>query len=130
MKGTRLEEWETGLRRALEAVDHTLEDRFAGHFAPRPNRPARHTTANPKYDGLFAVHSKFSLGLMSTSGPGYVIDVDTASAVTLSAVQREAVVEEAERALREALAEAFPKRTLNVQRDGHVLRVTGDLSLR
>lgn len=121
--------WEAALRRALDSVDHALEERFGDLLPLDPKRPPRHATASPKYDGLFAVDGKFSLGLVSRSGPGYVVDVRVASSRTPSPVQREAVLDAAEEALREALREAFPGKTLHVRREGQVLRITGDLSL-
>lgn len=129
MNRTRVEEWEAALGQALAAVDHALEERFGDLLPRHPRRPPRQATANPKYDGLFALDGKFSLGLVSQHGPGYVIDVRMASARSPTAAQREAVLAEAERALREALPAAFPGKTLEVQRTHQGLRVTGDLGL-
>ncbi len=129
MNRTQVELWEAGLRQALDVVDHVLEDRFGDLLPRRPNRPRRDATANPRYDGLFTVDSKFSMGLLSQSGPGYVIDVRLAAIGSPTAAQHEAILEEAERALRAALPESFPGRHLEVVREGRILRVTGDLSL-
>jgi hypothetical protein len=126
---TRLEEWEQALRRVLDTVDHALEDRFSAEFPRRANRPARQTTANPKYDGLFAVDGKFSLGLVSRSGPGYVIDISLSSSVPVAAPDWERVLLEAEVLLRRAVDAEFPGRHLQVHRDGRVLRLTGDMGL-
>lgn len=129
MNRTRVEEWEAGLRQALDAVDHALEERLGDLLPRHPQRPRRHATANPKYDGLFAVDGKFSMGLVSQAGPGYVIDIRIASVRSPTPAQREAVLAEAEQALAEALPAAFPGKHLQVHREGRVLRVTGDLSL-
>jgi hypothetical protein len=111
-------------------VDHALEDRFGDLLPLHPSRPPRRATANPKYDGLFAVDGKFSLGLVSRSGPGYVIDVRLASTASPTASQREAILAAAEEALQEELPKVFPGRTLQVTRGRNTgLRITGDLSL-
>lgn len=130
MTGARTMAWERALRQALDAVDHALEERFGDALPRHPSRPRRQSTANPRYDGLFTLDGKFSLGLVSRSGPGYVVDIRIASPRTPTPELWEAVLTETERALRQALAAAFPSRDLDVTRAGPtVLRITGDLSL-
>jgi hypothetical protein len=126
---TPLEKWERRLRQALDKVDAALEDKYGAHFRLRPNRPERGTTANAKYDGLFSVDAKFTMGYTSEFGAGYVVELRAASSQPISDRQREAMLNDAGELLVEALAEAFPERRLELHRDGSHYRLTGDLGL-
>ena len=129
MSLSALEKWERRLRQALDKVDAALEDKYGAHFRLKPNRPERGSTANAKYDGLFSVDAKFTMGYTSECGAGYVVEMRTASSQPISGMQREAMLRDAGELLAAALAEAFPDRQLAVNRDGSHYRLTGDLGL-
>ncbi|MBN2450089.1 MAG: hypothetical protein JXR77_06850 [Lentisphaeria bacterium] len=129
MTRTRLETWEKRLNEALHRVDAELEEAFAERLSRAPHRQPAGTAANPKYDGLFSLDAKFSLGIVAQAGPGYVVDVRTSAREALSENQREAVLVHAAEALRRELGEAFPDRDISVSRDGSVLRIQGNLGL-
>ena len=124
-----VEKWERRLRQALDRVDAALEDKYGAHFRLHSNRPARGRTANPKYDGLFSVDAKFTMGYTSDFGAGYVVDMRTATAQPVSGEQRERMLKDVGELLVTALAEFFPDRELTVVRDGSHYRLTGDLGL-
>lgn len=126
---TALEKWERRLRQALDKVDAALEDKYGGHFRLKPNRPERGSTANAKYDGLFSVDAKFTMGYTSDYGAGYVVEMRTAAAAPISTEQREAMLKDVGALIAEAMAEAFPDREFAVNRDGSHYRLTGDLRL-
>ena len=122
---TALERWESQLRRALDQVDAELEAKYGGSFRLRPNRPEQGRTANAKYDGLFSVDAKFSMGYASQMGPGYVIEMRTASAEPVSDEVRKAMLQDAGAFLADALKDVFPDREM----DGSHFHLSGDLSL-
>jgi hypothetical protein len=113
----------------LGDVDHLLEDKYGGSYDLHPARAEHGETGNPAQDGLFQIGAAFSAGYGSEQGRGYVLELRM---VTLAAVpdavcdriEGEAVVLIAER-----LHAAFPGRELDVERDGPVYKIIGDLSL-
>jgi hypothetical protein len=126
---TALEKWERRLRQALDEVDAALEDKYGAHFRLRPNRPQRGSTGNVKYDGLFSVDAKFTLGYTSEFGAGYVVEMRTATDQPISEELREAMLQDVGELLGDALRESFPQRQLTLHRDGAHYRLTGDLGL-
>ena len=127
--GSRLEVWEKKLHGVLQRVDVMLENEFGDRWPLHPARPPRGTAANPQYDGLFRLTASFSAGIGSELGPGYVFRVEM---VTLSAIPtkvRQKIETKAVERLRELLPEAFPGRQLEVDRDGNVFKIYGDLTL-
>ncbi len=124
-----LEIWEERLSRVLSHVDVALEERFGSKYPLRRNRPLHGSTANSKYSGLFSMEAKFSLGYTSGSGPGYIIQMRTLSAVPISEEDRQLMLEDAEDLLKEALKEEFPEKDLYLDRQEDVFLLSGDLSL-
>ncbi len=121
--------WEERLKAVFDEIDHELEDRYGSRYSLHPARAARGDTANPEDDGLFRLGASFSAGFGSRHGRGYVVEMRM---VTLDHVPRafgERLLEEVAAALREKLPRAFPGRDLHVDRDGHVYKIHGDLSL-
>ena len=124
---TALEQWELTLKTALDSIDTLLENKYGPFLVRKASRPAAGKASNPKYDGVFGIDSKFTLGYASGSGPGYIIELLTGSASPLSPVLKSEILKDLEDALPEALAKAFPGRVLNVERVGERFRLTGDL---
>ena len=124
---TALEQWELTLKTALDSIDALLENKYGPFLVRKASRPAAGKASNPKYDGVFGIDSKFTLGYASGSGPGYIIELLTGSASPLSPVLKSEILKDLEDALPEALAKAFPGRVLNVERVGERFRLTGDL---
>lgn len=129
MSLTKLEQWEKTLREALDGVDVQLEQLYADKLIRRAGRPASGETSSRKYDGLFALNAMFSLGVNTGDGPGYVIDIRTATAGSVSPEMREAIMVDAAALLLPAIAAAFPGRELQVTRFGDRFRLTGDMDL-
>jgi hypothetical protein len=127
MRHQNTEEWEARLRSAFDRVDDYLEEKYGDRYSPHPSRPERGTTASKEQDGLFYVGASFSVGADSEHGPGYVVNLKP---VTLEKIPK-AELDEMERAmvriLEEELPLRFPGRGLKVSRDGHVLKIHGDL---
>lgn len=129
MRNEHLEAFETALFGILKEIDCLLEQQYGKTLLRHPARPAHGITANPQYDGLFAVIANFSAGIGSTYGAGYTLDLRIS---TLSSIQPE--FKEACEAimvshLRTRLPEVFPDRTLQVAQDKHGWKIYGDLSL-
>ena len=124
---TALEQWELTLKTALDSIDALMENKYGPFLVRKASRPAAGKASNPKYDGVFGIDSKFTLGYASGSGPGYIIELLTGSASPLSPVLKSEILKDLEDALPEALAKAFPGRVLNVERVGERFRLTGDL---
>ncbi len=121
--------WEATLKAVFDEIDHDLEDRF-GHLYPlHPARPAHGATANPEESGLFNVGAAFTAGFGSTFGRGYVVQVRMSTLATVSKQVREELENEVARQLRERLPDAFPGKTLHVERDRTGFKIHGDLSL-
>jgi len=124
-----LEAWERKLKGVFNEIDHYLEDKYGGLYPLHPARPKRGRTSNSSHDGLFNVGASYSLGIGSTYGEGYVVDVRM---VTLQRVPEEVIdtiEEEVVVLLEQKLPEAFPDHKLQVELDGHVYKIFGDLDL-
>ena len=129
MKRQTVDAWEAKLRAVFDEIDDALEEKYGRLFPLHPARPRRGTTSSREQDGLFNIGASFTAGYGSRRGRGYVIDVDM---VTLSAVPadvRTLVLSDVVAMLRAKLPEAFPNRELDVEQDGTVFKITGDLSL-
>lgn len=124
-----LERWEKQLKGLLDRVNDHLEREHAGLFPLHPRRPPHGATSDREQDGLFAVGVSFSLGLGSSTGPGYVLRFRLATLERVAQPVRDGILEEAVQLLRAGLSEVFPDRSLQVVRDGDVFRIYGDLSL-
>ncbi len=125
----RLRKWENQLRQVLDSVDDLLESKYGDDYALRANRPARGKTAHNAYDGLFEIVAKFSLGIGTSHGPGYVVDIRLSTLEAVPTDVREQIALDAAAALAEELPRAFPGRDLSVVREGDMFRIFGDLSL-
>lgn len=121
--------WEDKLKTVFDEIDRELEARYGDHYPLHPNRPPRGTTANPEDDGLFNVGASFSAGYGSQHGRGYIIRVRMVTLARVPTDLQTQMEDEVVARLRERLPEIFPGRFLAVQRDGHVFKITGDLSL-
>lgn len=128
MPNNTLENWERKLRTALDKADATLEAQFATSFTRRPNRPPHGSTGNPKYDGLFSLDAKFTLGLVNAAGPSYIVDLRTATLQFVPQYVHAEMLSVAKSALQTALLEVFPDRILKVEIEGNKLRITGNLN--
>jgi hypothetical protein len=129
MQHPNLHIWEQKLKAVFDRINDELEERYGSRYPLHPARPPHGATSSRDQDGLFDLGAVFSAGFGSAHGPGYVVEVRLA---TLSAVPREvktAMEEEVVRRLRAELPRAFPGRRLQVERDGSVFKIIGDLSL-
>ena len=126
---TKLEQWEEKLDNILDELDDILEDQFGNKYRLHPNRPIRDETSNKSMDGLFDITASFSLGIGSELGRGYVLKIKM---VTLEKVSDEVLTMVDDIALKKIAAKLpveFPDRKLDIKRDGHVIKVFGDLNL-
>ena len=129
MRHPKLVEWEEKLKMLFDEVDDYLEDAYGSLYPLHPNRAERGATSNKGHDGLFNVGASFSAGFGSKYGRGYVIEVDM---VTLShvpdavetAIQEDVLVQ-----VKKRLKKYFGDRKLDVDKDGRVYKIHGDLSL-
>jgi hypothetical protein len=122
-----LHQWERALRSVLDRIDDLLEDRFGKDYALTRNRPPRGATANKRYDGLFAVEGKFSLGLGRREGPGYSVDIRMVTFDDVPASVEAQIHGLVGEILREEIPKAFPGRGVEVSEadDGYLIH--GDL---
>lgn len=121
--------WEDRLARLLTEVDIELERRHGDAYPLHPARARHGETSNPKYSGLFQISAQFSPGYGSRHGRGYVVEVRMVTLSTIPDDTRNAIESEAAELIRARLPDVFPGRTLDVQRDGPVYKLTGDFSL-
>lgn len=128
-RGARALAFEEGLKRVFDRIDHELEARHGKRYSLHPSRPAHGETGNPQMDGLFNVGAAFSAGFGSAHGPGYVVDVRMVTLQHVPPAVQEQMEQEVVEMLRTWLPEEFPGRVLHVDRDGHLFKIHGDLSL-
>ena len=126
---SRLEAWEQRLKAMFDEIDDHLEDRYGDLYPLHPNRAARGGTSNKESDGLFNVGAAFSAGFGSKFGSGYVIEVWISTLASVPKELKETIAEETAELVRQKLKTFFPERELDVERDGNVYKIYGDLSL-
>jgi hypothetical protein len=129
MRHPKINQWDRQMKALFDEVDDYLEEKYGREYPLHPKRAKRGRTSNKKYDGLFNVGADFSSGYGSSTGRGYVIDVDM---VTLSEVPDEVerqIENETVDLVRERLPKYFPDRDLSVVRDGKIFKIHGDFSL-
>ncbi len=129
MRHFAAEQWEARLDEVMHELDVFLEEKYAGAYTLHPARPRRGKTANPAQDGLFGITANFSLGLGSSVGKGYVVDIKL---VTLQHVQedvRDKIEAEAMQKLEALLPKYFPETNLRIAMDGNIVKIYGDLKL-
>lgn len=129
MEHHALSSFDKRLKAVFDAADDYLEEKYGGMYPLHPARAKRGATANKETDGLFNVGASFSAGYGSEHGRGYVLDVDMVTLSNVSDEKEEEIEEDAVRFIRKKLPEYFPERKLQVHRDGHVFKISGDLSL-
>ena len=129
MRNKALEAFESTLTGLLNTIDADLEARYGNTFPRHPARAAAGITANPQYDGLFALIPKFSAGIGSEFGPGYSLTLRISTLFPVPEAQHAAWENEAIEALRSKLPAAFPNRDLRISRDTCGWKLHGDLSL-
>jgi hypothetical protein len=111
----------------LDRIDDQLEDRFGTTYSLKRTRPPRGATANKRYDGLFAVEAKFSLGLGRKEGPGYAVDVRMVTFQDVPDEVEQEIHELVGEMLREELPKAFPDHELTVTNFDDYYVIHGDL---
>lgn len=128
-RDARVQEFEQGLKRVFDRIDHELEARYGHQYSLHPARPPSGSTGNPQMDGLFNIGAAFTAGFGSEFGPGYVVDVRMTTLDHIPADVQEAMEREVVDLLRQWLPEEFPGRELRVERDGHGFKIVGDLKI-
>jgi len=129
MTKTRLEKWEEKLDNVLDELDDILEDQFGNKYRLHPNRPKRNETANKSMDGLFNITASFTLGIGSELGRGYVLKIKMVTLENVSEEVQDLVDEISMKKIADKLPVIFPNRKLEIKRDGHVIKIYGDLNL-
>ncbi len=129
MRHPKLLKLERHLKTMFDSIDDELEKVFGELYPLHPARAERGETSNKEHDGLFNIGADFSAGYGSALGRGYIVDI---SMVTLSDINpdKKAEIEGfVMRLLKKKLPEYFPKRSLEVKRDGALIKIIGDFSL-
>lgn len=121
--------WEQRLRSIFEGIDEYLEDHYGDQLPLHPNRPPRGTTSSGEMDGLFNVGASFTAGFGSPTGRGYVVQIEMRTLADVPGELKKAVEKDVLNLLKRELALRFPDRDLDVEWDGRVWKITGDLSL-
>ena len=129
MRHPKLMEWDRSLKEMFDEIDDILEDKYGGEYPLHPNRPGRGRTGNKEMDGLFNIGADFSPGYGSSLGRGYIVTVHMSTLDHIPADARILIETEVESLVREKLPAAFPGRQLKLERDGSLLKITGNMSL-
>lgn len=130
MRGAEVQQFESELKALFDTIDDELERTYAGAFPLHPARPPRGSSSNPEADGLFNVGASFSAGYGSDTGRGYVVEIRLSTLSHVDAATRAEIEAYTATRLRELLAARMGERRLEVVRDGSLLKIVGDLSLR
>lgn len=129
MRHPNLIKWEKKLKTVLDEIDIMLEDRYGDKYDLHPARRLHGSTSNRSHDGLFDIRGEFTLGLGSEKGKGYIVDIDLKTLEHIPDEVIENIENEVVYELNYRLSHVFPNRELKVERDGNVIKITGDLSL-
>jgi hypothetical protein len=124
-----LSDWEARLDKAIDELDHILEEKYGGSYKLHPVRRKRGTTIDPTHDGLFSIAAQFSLGIGSELGRGYIVDLKMVTLQDVKDSVRDEIEDFALGKLNEILPNYFATKNLGVVKDGNVIKITGDLSL-
>ena len=127
---SRVERWDAKLKAVFDEIDRELES-IAGlrHLPLHPVRPAAGTTSNPEDDGALELGASYTAGFGSKFGPGYVVTIRLATLEEVEPESYRMLEETVIDLLRQKLPAAFPDANLQVDRDGSVYKIHGDLSL-
>jgi len=129
MRHRKATAWELRLKKVFDEIDARLEDQYGDRFKRHPARPAEGKTSNPEMDGLFNVGASYSAGFGSSYGPGYVVDIRLSTLQRIPDPLREELRGRVHEWLSDLLPDAFPGKTLHIDKEGSHLRIHGDLSL-
>ena len=129
MRDPRVMAFERKLKAVFDQIDREFERDHAGLYERHPARLRQGATGNPEFDGLFNIGAAFTAGFGSSHGPGYVVEVRLVTLDPVSEAAQDKLETRPLDRLRTLLPEAFPGRRLQVDRDGHVLKIHGDLHL-
>ncbi len=129
MRHPKLIEWEHTLKSMFDDIDDCLEDKYGNLYPLHPNRTIRGGTSNKESDGLFNVGCAFSAGYGSRLGRGYVIEVHMSTLSEIPVEIKKIIEKETAELVRAKLKTFFPNRELNVEKDGNIYKIFGDLSL-
>jgi len=129
IKHPSLVQWEKKLKAVLDALDDLLEEKYGEQFRLHPARPDRGKTSNKAHDGLFDIVASFSMGTGSEHGKGYVVDVHMATLDHVPQNVKAEIEGVSLQYLRKELPGYFPGKNLQISKDGHVIKIHGDLSL-
>jgi len=121
--------WEARLDSVMREIDQLLEEKYSGEYTLHPARALRGATSNPSHDGLFSITANFSLGLGSSVGKGYVVDIKMVTLDNIPDHIRHEIETLVQEKLQQLLPAQFPDANLHVAKDGPVLKIHGDLSL-
>jgi hypothetical protein len=124
-----VEGWEKTLKKVFDEIDDVIEERFGSLYNLHPARPKRGSTANREQDGLFDIGASFSAGFGSAYGRGYVVDVGMVTLDRVPDAIKDHIQDQVVALLREKLPVFFSDRELEVEKDGNVFKIIGDLSL-
>ena len=125
-----VESWEDRLNALLRQVDSSLEAHFGTPLPIQPARPSAGITDTPQQDGLFRVTATFTPGFGSRYGRGYVLTIDIVSLACPTPEFRNKIELAAVKQISAGLPHAFPGKELRVVRNGDILKIVGDLSLK
>ncbi|QEN05793.1 hypothetical protein EW093_14145 [Thiospirochaeta perfilievii] len=129
MESAQSIEWDRRLKKMFDEVDDFLEDKYGHLYRLHPNRLKRGETSNKEMDGLFNIGASFSPGYGTEFGRGYVIDLHLSTLAKVEPRVKNEIELDAISMVKSLLSKYFPKRELDIKKDGTVYKLCGDLSL-
>ena len=113
----------------LDDIDHELEKKFGHHYTLKPGRPAKGVTRESDQDGLITLKVNFTLGLGTKLGKGYIVDYRLATFDKVTEKDEKEIEQELLAQIRKKLIVYFPNQKLQAQKENHIIKIFGDLSL-
>jgi hypothetical protein len=129
MRHTKIVKWERKMKAMFDEIDDWLEDKYGDDYPLHPNRSKRGKTSNKEMDGLFNVGADFTPGYGSQFGRGYVVQVRMSTLSHIPVDVQNSVRADVEQLVRDKLPLVFPGNDLKLERDGHLLKIIGNLGL-
>jgi hypothetical protein len=121
--------FEQKLNHLFARIDDVLEDKYGHRYTLHPKRPARGTTARKETNGLFDIGASYTLGIGSTYGKGYIVDVQIMTLEEVTKEVRAQIEQDVLKILDQELPITFPHQELKAVKDGNVIKIHGNLKL-
>ena len=121
--------WDKALKGICDRIDAWLEEHYGGIYPLRPTRAERGMTSNPEMDGLFNVQTLFTPGYTSSTGRGYLVEIEMSTLDDVDKRIKKEIQDIVVIKFQNELKTKFPERLLEIGIEGNMIKIWGDLKL-